>query len=121
MRTILYAGVFLTFSGSWVAIGDEATGQLAAKLTKIRKKFEADEKELKKKLADAKDGEDRQQAAFLIKELNAFAASDAIDVAEEGKKSEAGLEAAVFAMKLLGQHKITGADMEKATDRKSVV
>ena len=94
---------------------DQPTSALGRKVAKLQKKFEADEKEMQKKLADAKDPEDKQQIAFLTKELYAFAAGDAVELAEEGKKEDAGLDAAVFALKLLGKYSMTGPDMDKAS------
>ncbi|HJZ93055.1 MAG TPA: TlpA disulfide reductase family protein [Gemmataceae bacterium] len=116
MRRVLLAGLVL-FSGVGIACGDdpkEPASPLAKKLAAVQKKFEADQKELQKKLADAKEPDDRKQAEFLLKELSAFAASDAVEIAEEGKKDEAGLDAAIFALKLLGPYQLTGADMDKA-------
>ena len=118
MRWVLFASLVLISGGLWVAFADEpkaADGPQARKLAQIKKKFEADLKDLNKKLADAKDPDDKKQVTFLIKELNAFAASDAIEVADENKKDEGALDACVFALKLLGQYQITGADMDKAT------
>ncbi len=119
MRQILFAGIVL-FSGSlWFAFGDEPKdqpqGPVARKFEQIKKKFEADEKELKKKQADAKDPEDRQQAGFLIKELSALSASDAVELAADNPKDEAAVDAAVFALKLLGQFQLANSDMDKAT------
>ncbi len=112
MNRILLAGLAVSF-GLWVAFApaDEPGGKLA----KIKKKFESEEKELKKKLAAASDPEDKQQANFLIKELCVFTASDALEIAEESKKDEAGLEAAVFTIELLCRFNQTGADLDKAT------
>jgi thiol-disulfide isomerase/thioredoxin len=118
MRRVLFASLALISGGLWVALADEpkaADGPQARKLTQIKKKFEADLKDLNKKMADAKDADDKKQVSFLIKELNAFAASDAVEVAEENKKDEGALDACVFALKLLGQYQITGSDMDKAT------
>jgi thiol-disulfide isomerase/thioredoxin len=120
MRRVLLAGLVLVTGGLWLAPADEPKAPTpdspqARKLAKIREKFEADEKELKKKLDAAKDADDKQQVNFLIKEAHAFAASDAVELAEENKKDEAGLDAALFALKLLGKYPITGADMDKAT------
>jgi thiol-disulfide isomerase/thioredoxin len=112
MRHVITALAFLV--GVGVAFADEPTGPRAQKLAKLQKKFEADEKELQKKLADAKEAEDTQQIAFLTKELYVFAAGDAIELAEEGKKDETGLDAAVFALKLLGKYNATGENMDKA-------
>jgi thiol-disulfide isomerase/thioredoxin len=118
MQRVLFASLALTIGGLWVALADDPkdapASPLAQKVAKLRKKFDEDEKALKKKLADAKDGEDQRQISFQIKELSAITASDALDLADEGKKDEGGLDAAVFALKLLGQHRITGADMDKA-------
>ncbi|HEX3146907.1 MAG TPA: TlpA disulfide reductase family protein [Gemmataceae bacterium] len=118
MRRVLFASLIVISGGLWVALADEpkaADSAQGRKLAQIKKKFDADLKELKKKEANAKDPEDKQQVKFLIKELNAFAASDAIEVAEENKKDEGALDACVFALKMLGQFQITGADMDKAT------
>lgn len=118
MRHALLAGFVLASAGAWLAIGDEPkepTSTVGRKLAKLQKKFEADEKELKKKLADAKDADDAKQAEFLTKELYAFTASDAVELAEDAKKDEAGLDAAVFALKLLGKYNLTGENMDKAS------
>ncbi|HKB02059.1 MAG TPA: TlpA disulfide reductase family protein [Gemmataceae bacterium] len=114
MQRVLFAGLVLALGLPGAAFGDDPASPLARKLAQLKKKHEADEKELKKKLADAKAADDKQQVNFLIKELHAFTASDAVELAQEGKKDEAGLEAAVFAIKLLGPFKLTGADMDKA-------
>jgi thiol-disulfide isomerase/thioredoxin len=118
MRRVLFAGLVLIVGGLWVAIAEEPkepSSALGRKLAKLQKKFEADKKALDKKMADAKEPDDKQQVAFLTKELYAFAASDAVELAEEGKKDEAGLDAAVFALKLLGKYSLTGPDMDKAS------
>lgn len=116
MKQVFCCSVLLSLLGGvWFAWADEPKSAAAQDLAKLVKKFEAEEKALKKKIADAKSGEDREQAAFLLKELYAFTASDALDLAEENKKDEVGLEAAVLALKLLGQNKAKGPDVEKAT------
>jgi thiol-disulfide isomerase/thioredoxin len=114
MQRVLFASLVLILGVPGAALGDEPASPLARKLAQLKKKYEADEKELKKKLADAKEADDKQQVNFLIKELHAFTASDAVELAQEGKKDEAGLEAAVFAIKLLGPFQLTGSDMDKA-------
>ena len=105
-------------AGLSIASGQEPknapAGPVARKLAKLQKTFETDEKDLKAKLADAKDPEEKRQANFQIKELHAITASDAVELAGEGKKDAAGLDAAVFALKLLGEFQITGSDMDKA-------
>lgn len=118
MRRVLIACLVLIFASLWVGLADEPkepTSPLGRKLAKLQKKFDADKKELDKKIADAKEADDRKQAEFLMKELHAFAASDAVELAEDGKKDEAGLDAAVFALKLLGKYNLTGAEMDKAS------
>src|SRR5262245_13714095 len=109
MRWVVITGLVLLAGGLWLAPADEPKAPApdslqAKKLAKIREKFEADEKELQKKLEAAKDADDKKQVAFLIKEAHAFAASDAVELAEENKKDEAGLDAALFALKLLGKY-----------------
>jgi len=116
MRPILFAGVMLVAASFNVAAGQESTSPLARKLAKIQKQFEEDLKPLKKKLADAKEGEEKRQANFQIKELHAITASDAVELAEEGKRDADGLDAALFAIKLLGELQITGYDLDKACD-----
>ena len=114
MRHIALASVLLLSAGLGISLCQEASGPRAQKLAKLVKKFDADEKDLKKKLADAKDGEDKQQINFLTKELYVFAATDALELAEENKKDETGLDAAVFAIKLLGKARPKGEEMDKS-------
>ena len=120
MRRVLLAALVVGAGGLWAALGDEPkaapTSPEAKKLAKIKSTLVADEKELKKKLDAAKDPDDKKQAEFLIKEKYAFAADDALEIAEANKKDEVGLEAAAYAMELLGKYKITGANMTKAAD-----
>ncbi len=113
MRCLLFALV-LILGGSSAMVADESTSALGRKLAKLEKKFAADEAGLKKKLADAKEPDERKQVEFLTKELYAFTAADAVELADDGKKEEGGLEAAVFALKLLGKYNLTGDDMNKA-------
>jgi thiol-disulfide isomerase/thioredoxin len=118
MRRVLLVGLVVFAGGLGVLSGEEPAAPaspLGRKLAKLKKQFETDEQALKKKLADAKDPEDKKQVTFQIKELHALTASDALDLAEEGKKSEDGLDAAVFVLKLLGEYQITGQDMDKAS------
>jgi len=119
-RVFILAGLVIVSGGSGVAPGDEPksepTSPLGRKLVKLQKQFEDDAKPLKKKLAVAKDPEDKRQANFQMKELHAITASDAVELAEEGKRDEAGLDAAMFAIKLLGELQITGNDLDKACD-----
>ena len=115
MRPILFAGVALLLGAPQLAFGDEPKGPVGRKFADIKKKFEAEEKELKKKLADAEDPDDRKQINFSLKELSAITASDAVELALDNAKDEAAVDSAVFALKLLGQHKITGSDLNKAT------
>jgi thiol-disulfide isomerase/thioredoxin len=98
-----------------VAFAQEPTTAIGRKLAKIQKKFNDDEKELLKKLSDAKDAEDTKQVEFLMKELHAFAASDAVELAADGKKEDAGLDAAVYAIKLLGKYSLNNEDFQKAS------
>jgi thiol-disulfide isomerase/thioredoxin len=116
MKRVLFCSALLcSLTGVWLANADDKS-PAAQDLAKLQKKFEEEEKALKKKIADAKSGEDREQAAFLLKELYAFTASDALDIADENKKDEVGLEAAVLALKLLGQNKAKGPEIDKATN-----
>jgi thiol-disulfide isomerase/thioredoxin len=120
MRRVLFAALVVVTGGLWAAFGDEPktapASAEAKKLAKIKSTLEADEKELKKKLDAAKDPDDKKQADFLIKEKYAFAADDALDIAEANKKDDVGLDAAAYAMELLGKYKITGPAMTKAAD-----
>jgi thiol-disulfide isomerase/thioredoxin len=116
MKRLLLAGLVLLVGGTWIASAQEPKTALGRKVARLQKTFADDEKELRKKLAHAKDAEEHKQIQFLIKELHALTASDALELAEEGKKDEAGLEAAVFALKLLGQFGITGENMDKAAN-----
>ncbi len=113
MRYLLLASTVLCF-GLGAALAEEPKGPRAQKLAKLVKKFEADEAELKKKLANAKEADEQQQLTFLMKELYAFAAGDAIELAEEAKKDETAVDACVLALKLLGKVKLTGENMDKA-------
>jgi thiol-disulfide isomerase/thioredoxin len=118
MRRVLLVGLLALAGGLGLTSGDEPAAPvspLGRKLAKLQKQFETDKQPLKKKLAEARDPEDKKQAIFQIKELHALTASDALDLAEEGKKTEDGLEAAVFVLKLLGEYQITGQDMDKAS------
>ena len=96
--------------GSPFAVGEDA------RVAKLRKTFEDEVKELKGKLAEAKDPEDKQKYQFDIKEKHAFAASDALDLAMENKRDQVGLEAAVLALELLGKMQITRDDFDKASN-----
>jgi thiol-disulfide isomerase/thioredoxin len=111
---------FVAFTGGlWFASGDEpktGTSPEAKQLAKIKSTLAADEKELRKKLDAAKDADDKKQLEFLIKEKYAFAADDALELAEANKKDEVGLDAAAYALELVGKYKITGATMTKASD-----
>lgn len=113
MRCLILASIVL-FLGLGVALSEEPKGPRAQKLAKLQKKFEADEAELKKKLANAKEADEQQQITFLLKELYAFTAGDAIEIAEEAKKDETAVDACVLALKLLGKVKLTGENMDKA-------
>jgi thiol-disulfide isomerase/thioredoxin len=119
MRQILFAGIVLFGGSLWFALGDEpkgtSDGPVARKFAEIKKNFEMEESELKKKLADAKDEDDVKQATFLIKERSALSASDAVELAVDNPKEEAAADAAIFALKLLAQHQLTGGDMDKAS------
>src|SRR5947209_3755527 len=110
----------VAFTGAiWLAVGDEpkaATSPEAKQLAKIKSQLTADEKDLRKKVDAAKDPDDKKQLDFLIKEKYAFAADDALELAESNKKDEIGLEAAAYALELLGKYKITGPQMNKAAD-----
>src|SRR5947209_4519099 len=119
MRCTLVVALVAFTGGLWAALGDEpkaASCPEAKKLAKIKSSLADDEKELKKKLDAAKDPDDKKQVEFLIKEKYAFAADDALEIAEANKKDEIGLEAAAYAMELLGKYKITGPNMTKAAD-----
>jgi thiol-disulfide isomerase/thioredoxin len=120
MRRVLFAGLVVLTGGLWAALGDEPksapTSPEAKKLAKIKSTLADDEKELRKKLDAAKDPDDKKQVEFLIKEKYAFAADDALEIADANKKDEVGLEAAAYAMELLGKYKITGVNMTKAAD-----
>lgn len=119
MRRVLLAALVVVTVGLWAAFAADPkapTNPEAKRLAKIKSSLAADEKELRKKLDEAKDPEDKKQVEFLIKEKYAFAADDALEIAEANKKDEVGLEAAALAMELLGKHKITGASMTKASD-----
>jgi len=113
MRSLLLASTVLCL-GLGAAQADEPKGPRAQKLVKLQKKFDADEAELKKKLANAKEADEQQQITFLMKELYAFTAGDAIELAEEAKKDETAVDACVLALKLLGKVKLTGENMDKA-------
>jgi thiol-disulfide isomerase/thioredoxin len=115
MRQIVLVGIALFGSGLWFAFGDEPKGPIARKFDEMKKKFDAEEADLKKKLEEAQDNDDRKAIAFSIKELSAITAGDAVELAEENPKDEAAVDAAVFALKLLGQHQVTNAAMDKAT------
>jgi len=117
MRRVLLVGLVLFAGGLGILSGDEpaaSTSPLGRKLAKLKKQFEADGQALKKKLEAAKDPDEKKQLSFQLKELHALTANDALDLAEEGKKTEDGLDAAVFVLKLLGEYQITGQDMDKA-------
>jgi thiol-disulfide isomerase/thioredoxin len=118
MRPILFAGIALLIGCPQFTVGDDPKeaprGPVARKFAELKKKFEAEEKELKKKLADASDPDDQKQISFSLKELSAITASDAIELAVDNPKDEASIDSAVFALKLLGQFKVTGRDMDKA-------
>jgi thiol-disulfide isomerase/thioredoxin len=120
MRRVLFAGLVVLTGGLWAALGDEPksapTSPEAKRLAKIKSALADDEKELRKKLDAAKDPDDKKQVEFLIKEKYAFAADDALEIADANKKDEVGLEAAAYAMELLGKYKITGVNMTKAAD-----
>jgi thiol-disulfide isomerase/thioredoxin len=119
MRRALVLALVALPAGLWVAVGDEPKAPLspeAKALAKIKSQLQADEKELQKKLDAAKDPDDKKQLGFLIKEKYAFAADDAIDIAEANKKDEVGRDAAAYALELLGKYKITGPQMNKAAD-----
>jgi thiol-disulfide isomerase/thioredoxin len=119
MRRVLFAGLVVLTGGLWAALADDkpaASSPEAKRLAKIKSSLAADEKELKKKLDAAREADDKKQVEFLIKEKYAFAADDALEIAEENKKDEVGLAAAAYAMELLGKYKITGPAMTKAAD-----
>jgi thiol-disulfide isomerase/thioredoxin len=116
MQRTLIATLVLLSASLGITSADEPASPLGRKLAKLQKQFAEDETALKKKLADAKDAEEKRQVNFQLKELNGITASDAVELAEEGKRDEAGLDAALFAIKLLGKYQITGNDMDKAGD-----
>ena len=119
MRQILFTGIALLFACPPLTRGDEPKdvprGPVAKKFAELKKKFDAEEKELKDKLASATDPDDRKQITFMLKELSALTASDAVELAVDNPKDPASIDAAVFALKQLGQFRITGRDMDKAT------
>lgn len=121
MRQItLAAAVFCLGGLCFCMAGDEPkksspSDAVARKLADLRKKFDTEEKEIKKKLADAQDPDDVKQATFQLKELSAITASDAVELFTDHPKSESAVDAAVFALKLLGQFRVTGGDMDKAS------
>jgi thiol-disulfide isomerase/thioredoxin len=92
---------------------EDTKSPVGRKFAELKKKFETEEKELKAKLAEAQDADDKKQLAFQIKELSAITASDAVDLAVDNPKDDASIDVAVFALKLLGQHRVTGGDMDK--------
>lgn len=114
MRPILFTAVLLFVGSIGIARGDEPKGPVAKKFAEIKKNFESEEKELKKKLAKAEDADDRKQITFMLKELSAITAGDAVELVIDNPKDETAVDAAVFALKLLGQFKMTGKDMDKA-------
>lgn len=114
MRPIIAACLVLFIGNSQWATAQEGKGPVARKFTDLKKKFEAEEKELKKKIAESEDPDDRRQAQFGLKELSAITASTAIELAVDNPKDETAIDAAVFALKLLGEFKVTGRDMDKA-------
>ena len=118
MRQIILAGIALILGGLGFALTDEpknaVTSAAAREFAAIKKKFEAEEKELKMKLASTDDADEKKRLTFSIKELSAITANDAVELAEKHPKDEAGLDAALFALKLLGEHRVTGRDMDKA-------
>jgi thiol-disulfide isomerase/thioredoxin len=119
MRCTLVLALVAFTGGLWLASGDEpkgATSPEAKQLAKIKSTLAADEKELRKKLDAAREPDDKKQIDFLIKEKYAFASDDAIELAESNKKDEIGLDAAAYALELLGKYKITGPQMNKAAD-----
>ena len=115
MRRIILSTLLVLLGSTWVAFAQEPMTAIGRKLAKIQKKFNDDEKEMLKKLSDAKDAEDTKQIEFLMKELYAFAANDAVELATDGKKEDAGLDAAVFAIKLLGKYSLNNEDFQKAS------
>jgi thiol-disulfide isomerase/thioredoxin len=114
MRPILFAGIalFVCVAGRLTS-ADSPNDSVAREFAEIQKKFETEQKALKKKLASAEDAGDKKQIAFAIKEMTALAASDAVDLAAAHPKDEAGLEAAVFALKLLCEFRLFGRDWDK--------
>src|SRR5947209_5536893 len=115
MRPILLAAMSLLYAAGFT-FADEPKGPVARKFAEIKKNFEAEEKELKAKLAKAEDADDQKQIQFSLKELSAITASDAVELAVDHPKDDAAVDAAVFALKLLGQFKVTGKDMDKAAN-----
>ena len=120
MRLILVTGLVLLTNGLPLASGqdakDSATSPLGTKLARIQKQFEDDEKGLKKKLADAKDAEEKRQANFQIKELHAITASDAIEIAEEGKRTRPAWTRPCSPSSCSASFRSPGSDMDKACD-----
>src|SRR5262249_23034549 len=116
MRRTFLACLVLVCGSLGTVSADEPVSPLGRKLIKLQKQFAEDEQALKKKLADAKDAEEKRQGNFQLKELNGITASDAVELAEEGRREDAALDAALFAIKLRGQYQITGNDMDKAGD-----
>jgi thiol-disulfide isomerase/thioredoxin len=113
MRRVFFAALVLVAAP--ILLADDPASPLAQKVSKLRKQFETDKAELTKKLADAKDPEDRKSINFQIKELHALTAGEALEMAESGKKDDGGRDAAVFALELLGRFEITGSDLDKAS------
>jgi thiol-disulfide isomerase/thioredoxin len=115
MRAIVLSTLCFSLAFGFTAIAEEPTTALGRKLARIQKKFEVDEKDLQKKLTAATDPEDRKQIEFLLKELHAFAAMDAVELAEESKKDDAAADAAVFAIKMLSKYSLTNEEFQKAS------
>jgi thiol-disulfide isomerase/thioredoxin len=113
MRRVLFAAAVLVAGPALLA--EDSSSPLARKVAKLRQQFETDKAELNKKLAAAGDPADKKSLQFQIKELHALTASDAIELAESGKKEDGGRDAAVFALELLGRFEITGSDLDKAS------
>jgi thiol-disulfide isomerase/thioredoxin len=104
----VFAALFRSFASA------DSEESIARELAEIKKNFETKHKDLKKELAAATDADERKRVLFSIKETSALSAGDAVELAHANPKTEAGLDSALFAVKLLGDVKLTNQDWDKA-------
>jgi thiol-disulfide isomerase/thioredoxin len=117
MRLLCAAALSLTLGLLVVWAGNKPADpkpDRAAKFKELKKKFDADNKELVEGFKKAKTATDQRAILAEMRELVAITAGKVLKVAEEDPKDEVGFDAAAFIVESAGQVGAGGPDVEKA-------